>query len=145
MSESFLTRIINLLNRAKSDGLTFDALTFHMYNSEQDFFDKKPEMRTVAAKVRNILDAYNTHIICDEQGAYHLKKGIPHQLSFNFEAQNEQTEPEILITEGTIEDDSTQQLLFDFFEEDTNIPLNTTSTTSPYPFPTLFDNDPDFY
>ena len=49
MSEKFLSRIIALLNRAQPDGLTFDALTFHLYNSEQDFFGERPDMRTVAA------------------------------------------------------------------------------------------------
>ena len=79
MSEKFLSRIIALLNRAQPDGLTFDALTFHLYNSEQDFFGERPDMRTVAAKLRSILDAYSTHITLDELGAYHLRKGIPQQ------------------------------------------------------------------
>ena len=83
MSEKFLSRIIALLNRAQPDGLTFDALTLHLYNSEQDFFGERPDMRTVAAKLRSILDAYNTHITLDELGAYHLRKGIPQQLSIN--------------------------------------------------------------
>ena len=146
MSEKFLSRIITLLNRAQPDGLTFDALTFHLYNSEQDFFGERPDMRTVAAKLRSILDAYSTHITQDELGAYHLRKGIPQQLSINFDAPQEPSEPEIVIDTPS-EEDFGEQLLFDFFDlpEDTQEPdTELTPTPTPYPFPTLFDDDPYF-
>ena len=145
MSENLLTRIINLLNRAKPDGLNFDALTYHIYNGEQDFFDKTPDMRNVVAKVRNILDTYHTHIICDGRGAYHLKKGIPHQLCFNFEEQNEQTEPQILIPEETNEELTNQQLLFELFDEQPDATSNASVQSALRPYPTLFDDDPDFF
>ncbi len=144
MSENLLTRIINLLNRAKPDGLNFDALTYHIYNGEQDFFDKTPEMRHVATKVKNILETYHAYIVCDERGAFHLKKGIPHQLCFNFEEQNEQTTPNILISEETNEEYTNQQLLFDFFDEEANTSSDYSMHSEPRPFPTLFDDDPDF-
>ena len=146
MSEKFLHRIITLLNRARPDGLTFDALTFHLYNSEQDFFGECTDMRTVAAKLRSILDAYSTHITLDELGAYHLRKGIPQQLSINFDATQEPSEPEIIINTPS-EEDFGEQLLFDFFDlpEDTQEPAPDLSPTPPpYPFPTLFDDDPYF-
>ena len=146
MSEKFLSRIIALLNRAQPDGLTFDALTFHLYNSEQDFFGERTDMRTIAAKLRSILDAYSTHITLDELGAYHLHKGIPQQLSINFDAPQEPSEPEIVI-DTPREEDFGEQLLFDFFDlpEDTQDPdTELTPAPPPYPFPTLFDNDPNF-
>ena len=146
MSEKFLSRIIALLNRAQPDGLTFDALTFHLYNSEQDFFGERPDMRTVAAKLRSILDAYSTHITLDEHGAYRLRKGIPQQLSINFDAPQEPSEPAIVIDTPS-EEDFGEQLLFDFFDlpEDTQEPTTElTPTPTPYPFPTLFDDDPYF-
>lgn len=146
MSEKFLSRIIALLNRAQPDGLTFDALTFHLYNSEQDFFGERTDMRTVAAKLRSILDAYSTHITLDELGAYHLRKGIPQQLSINFDTPHESSEPEIVIDTPS-EEDFGEQLLFDFFDLHQDTQESSTELTPappPYPFPTLFDNDPNF-
>jgi hypothetical protein len=146
MSENYLARIISLLNRAQPDGLSFDALTFHLYNSEQDFFGDRPDIRTVASRLRTILDTYSTHITLDEQGGYHLHKGIPQQLSINFEAPQEHNESEIIITTQD-EKDFGEQLLFDFSDESTELheqePAPTPSPP-PYPFPTLFDNDPNF-
>lgn len=146
MSEKFLSHIIALLNRAQPDGLTFDALTFHLYNSEQDFFGERPDMRTVATKLQSILDAYSTHITLDELGAYHLRKGIPQQLSINFDAPQEQSEAEVVINKPN-EEDFGEQLLFDFFnlpEETIDQAPEPTLPPPPYPYPTLFDNDPNF-
>ena len=145
MSEKFLTRIIELLNRAQPDGLTFDALTFHIYNSEQDFFGEQLEMRQIATRLRTILDSYGTHIVCDEQGAYHLIKGIPQQWSINFEQPQETSTREIIISEPTHEYYG-EQLFLDLFEDTrTTEQINDSEQfPPPYPYPTLFDNDPYF-
>jgi hypothetical protein len=142
MSEKFLARIINLLNRAQPDGLTFDALTFHLYNSEQDFFGERPDMRSVATALRSILYAYSTHITLDANGAYHLRKGIPQQLTINFEAPQESTEPEIVINEPS-EADYGEQLLLNLFEDAEELE-EPAPMPPPYSFPTLFDDDPNF-
>ena len=142
MSEKFLHCIITLLNRARPDGLTFDALTFHLYNSEQDFFGERPDMRIVATKLRSLLEAYSTHITLDENGAYHLRKGIPQQLSIDFDTPQEITNAETNIT-SPIEDDYGEQLFLNLFDdaEESQTP---TPSPPPYPFPTLFDDDPNF-
>lgn len=142
MTEKFLQRIINLLNRAQPDGLTFDTLTFHLYNSEQDIFGECTDMRSIATKLRAILNAYSTHITMDERGAYHLRKGIPQQLSFNFNIPEEVTDSNIIIAEPIVEDYG-EQLFIDLFD-DVKENLEQTPTLPPYPFPTLFDNDPYF-
>ena len=142
MSEKFLHRIITLLNRARPDGLTFDALTFHLYNSEQDFFGECTDMRTVATKLRSLLEAYNTHITLDEYGAYHLRKGIPQQLSIDFDTPQEITNAETIIT-SHIKDDYGEQLLLNLFD-DAEEPQICTPSPPPYSFPTLFDDDPNF-
>ena len=141
MTEKFLSRIIDLLDRAQPDGLTFDALTFHLYNSEQDFFGEHPDMRIIASRLRSILEAYNTHIVSDERETYHLRKGIPQQLSINFDAPQEAAEPELVINTLS-EQDYGEQLLFEFSEHSEEPHQQTQS--SPYPFPTLFDDDPNF-
>ena len=142
MSEKFLARIINLLNRAQPDGLTFDALTFHLYNSEQDFFGERPDMRSVSSTLRTILDAYSTHITLDSTGSYHLRKGIPQQLTINFDIPQEPTKSEIVISEPS-EADYGEQLLLDLFE-DTEDSQASIQAPPPSPFPTLFDDDPNF-
>ena len=141
MSEKFLSHIIALLNRAQPDGLTFDALTFHLYNSQQDFFDVYPDMRSIATKLRLILETYSTHIICDDHGAYHVRKGIPQQLSINFDAPQETIETEITLSQPN-EEDFGEQLYLDLFEDTT--PEQQPLPSSPYSFPTLFDDAPDF-
>ena len=145
MSEKFLTCIISLLNRAQPDGLTFDALTFHLYNSEQDFFGERPEMRTITTRLRSILDAYSTHIVTDERGAYHLRKNIPQQLTINFDTPQEAAAPEIIINTLS-EQDYGEQLLFDLFDhpEVSQEQSNESPTPPPYTYPTLFDDDPTF-
>lgn len=146
MSEKFLSHIIELLNRAQPDGLTFDALTFHLYNSEQDFFEEQQDLHNIATKVKGIIDTFPTHIICDERGAYHLKKGIPQQLFINFEAPQPQLDAETTINEPTIENYG-EQLYLDLFAptpqpESIEEPLASSPTS--YSFPTLFDDDPYF-
>jgi len=146
MAEKFLSHIIELLNRAQPDGLSFDALTFHLYNSEQDFFEDQQDLHNIATKVKGIIDAFPTHIICDERGAYHLKKGIPQQLFINFDVPEPLLDAEISINETAIENYG-EQLYLDLFEttqQTETIEERSVSSSTPYPFPSLFDDDPDF-
>lgn len=146
MAEKFLSHIIELLNRAQPDGLTFDALTFHLYNSEQDFFEDQQDLHNIATKVKGIIDAFPTHIICDERGAYHLKKGIPQQLFINFDVPEPLLDADISINEPAIENYG-EQLYLDLFEttqQPETIEEGSASSSTPYPFPSLFDDDPYF-
>ena len=102
--------ILELLNSNGASGLTFDAISIHIYNSRRDLFVDEPSLQQIKKALRNFFHCHNDYFHKDDHDHYLLKEMPPTQLYFDFENINDDNE----LQESECEENTSKAIQLEF-------------------------------
>lgn len=83
-----IDEVIEVLRLSEEDGLTFRALSLHLYNRHQGLFGDGPSLRSVVSSLRQVLRSNKSFFSLSDNGIYKLRQDIPQQLLIDFSEEN---------------------------------------------------------
>lgn len=113
-----LEEVIDVLRLSEDEGLTFQAISLHLFNRHQGLFGDGPSLRSIHCSLRQVLRANLQYFTLSEDGYYKLRQAIPQQLFIDFSTKEhtystEQYQPDSFSTPPATD---LRQMEIDFYD-----------------------------